>query len=101
MSGKDVKTTSEIMFEIGAYYMVHGCNNCDYYKVAKICNAVPINCAYMKLHYYFKAIELQSDIVKRLNHAQEMVQEAHFRGWGEVTKAIHDAAVALGGGKDE
>ena len=50
-------TTSEIMLKIGAHYLVNGCNNCDFYKVAKTCDAIPINCAWMALHYYFDRLE--------------------------------------------
>lgn len=51
------KTTSEVMFQIASHYMFNGCNDCDFYKVAKICDARPLNCAYMKLRYFFEDLE--------------------------------------------
>ena len=51
------KSTSAIMLDIGSYYLAHGCNHCDFYKVAKVCDAVPIECCWMKLYHYFEGLE--------------------------------------------
>ena len=57
MDEKTEQTTSEIMMKIAAHYLFNGCNDCDFYKVAKICDARPLNCAYMKLKYFFEDLE--------------------------------------------
>ena len=51
------KTTAEVLLKIGAHYLSNGCNHCDYYEVAKVCDARPINCCYMSLYHYFKTLE--------------------------------------------
>lgn len=55
-------TTSEIMLKIGAHYLCNGCDGCDFLDVAEVCDAIPINCAYMKLHYYFEQLEKEEHI---------------------------------------
>lgn len=57
-------TTSEVMLKIGVHYLCNGCNGCDFLEVAKICDAIPLNCAYMKLHYYFESIEKDENKVE-------------------------------------
>ena len=52
-------TTSEVMLKIGMHYLCNGCNGCDFLEVAEICDAVPLHCAYMKLHYYFENLEAE------------------------------------------
>ena len=51
------RTTSEVLMEIGAHYLCNGCNGCDYLEIAKVCDAIPINCKYMALSFYFKHLE--------------------------------------------
>lgn len=52
-------TTSEVLMKIGAHYLCNGCNGCDYLEIAKVCDAIPINCKYMALSFYFKHLEEQ------------------------------------------
>lgn len=53
----DDMTTSEIMTKIGAHYLFNGCNGCDFLEVAEVCDAIPLNCCYLKLARYFKREE--------------------------------------------
>lgn len=51
------KTTSEIMMEIASHYLCNGCDDCDFYKVAGTCDAIPIHCNWMILYNHFKQEE--------------------------------------------
>ena len=55
------QTTSEIMLTIGAHYLSNGCNNCDFYKVSKTCDAIPFHCSWMILYKYFQRLEKQEE----------------------------------------
>ena len=53
----DEKTTSEILLSIGTHYFCNGCDDCPFYTVAEVCNTVPLNCCWMKLHGLIKRLE--------------------------------------------
>ena len=55
------KKTSEVMRDIAVHYFCKGCNDCDFYKVAKVCDAVPLNCAWMRLCAKFEVLEETED----------------------------------------
>lgn len=55
------QTTSEIMLTIGSHYLCNGCNDCDFYKVSKTCDAIPLHCSWMILCKYFQRLEKQED----------------------------------------
>ena len=55
-------TTSEIMLKIGAHYLCNGCDGCDFTEIAEVCDSIPINCVYMKLHYYFEKLEKEEGV---------------------------------------
>lgn len=59
---EEEKTTSQIMTEIAAGYLMHNCADCPFYgireyEIKQRCDSVPLNCKWMALKMYFEGVE--------------------------------------------
>lgn len=68
MSDSKNETTSEVMMDIAAAYLINNCEGCPFhgieeYELKQRCDTVPLNCIWWNLERYFKKEEEKERII--------------------------------------